>query len=69
MIGIINSEILALLFCQGSDGSVMIADAVNQLPFLIFNTLTGFHHADISVTEIWHGADNQFWSILLIAEH
>ena len=67
--GNIRSEFLALLFGQGRDGGVMGADAVDQLSLLVLDALTGFRHADIPVSEIGHGADNQFRSVLLITEH
>src|SRR6185312_14593697 len=67
--GNIDSELHALPFGQGGYGSVVIAYTDEQLPFLIFDTLTGFRHADIFVAEIRHSADNQFRHILLISKH
>ena len=59
----------ALPFGQSGYGSVVIANTDEQIPFLIFDTFTGFRHADVFVTKIRHSADNQFRHILLISEH
>ena len=67
--GNIGPEFLALLFGQGGDGGVMSADAVNQFPLLVLDALTCFRHADIPVAKVGHGTDNQFRSVLIIAEH
>src|SRR5690242_2253354 len=49
--GNIGSKLLALPFGQGCYGSVMIANTSEQLPFLIFDTLAGFRHANVFVTK------------------
>lgn len=67
--GNIDPEFLSHLLGQGGDGGVMSADAVNRLSFLVLNTLTSLRNADIPVAKVGHGADNQFRSVLIIAEH
>ena len=67
--GQIAAEPVPLLFGQGGDRGVVVADALGQLALLVLDALTGLGRADVPVAQIGYGADDQLRRILRVAEH
>lgn len=42
-----------------ADGGVVAADAVDEVPFLVFNAFAGLDHSDIPIPKIGDGADDE----------
>ena len=42
-----------------ADGGVVAADAVDEVPFLVFNAFAGLDHSDVPIPKIRDGADDE----------